>query len=118
MYVELIQKEFYKKENVTISVKDDITLKQEGYGLIHSVSDGSERKPRLVTLEYKNSNQAPVALVGKGITYDSGGYSLKPRKGMVSMKYDMSGAANVLGMLKTLVDQKKEVNVVAEMRRT
>lgn len=112
-FVELIEKEFSNKDNVKISVKDDKTLKEEGYGLIHSVGDGSERKPRLVTIEYKNSNKAPVALVGKGITYDSGGYSLKPRTGMVSMKYDMSGAANVLGMLKTLVDQKKEVNVVA-----
>ncbi|WOS96067.1 leucyl aminopeptidase family protein [Nosocomiicoccus massiliensis] len=111
--VELIEKEFSGKDNVTISVKDDKTLKEEGYGLLHSVGDGSERKPRLVTIEYKNSDKAPVALVGKGITYDSGGYSLKPRTGMVSMKYDMSGAANVLGMMKTLVDQKRAVNVVA-----
>ncbi|CAD2072838.1 cytosol aminopeptidase [Phocicoccus schoeneichii] len=114
-FAHLIVEEFEKKSNVTIDVKDDKTLEEEGYGLITAVGKGSRKGPRLVTLTYKHPefDGKAVALVGKGITYDSGGYSLKPRNGMVGMKYDMSGAANVLGMLKTLVDQEVKTHVVA-----
>lgn len=114
-FANQIVEEFKKKSSVTVEVKDEKTLEKEGYGLITSVGRGSTKAPRLVTIEYKHKNASgkPVALVGKGITYDSGGYSLKPRTGMVGMKYDMSGAANVLGMMKTLVDQEVETHVVA-----
>ena len=97
-------------------VKDFDTLVQEGFGLLAAVGKASVRKPRLVTIEYKHpdaADDAPIALIGKGITYDSGGYSLKTRTGMRSMKYDMSGAANVAGMMDAVSKLELPVHVVA-----
>ena len=70
--------------------------------------------PRLITITYNGgkSNDAPIALVGKGITYDSGGYSIKSKIGMQTMKFDMCGAANVVGMIDIIERLKLPVNVV------
>ena len=70
--------------------------------------------PNWFALEYKGSSkkQAPVALVGKGITFDTGGISLKPSESMVGMKYDMCGAATVLGTLKAAADLKLPMHMV------
>lgn len=107
---------FKDRPHVKGEVKDFDTLIQEGFGLLTAVGKASVRKPRLVTIEYKHpdaEDDAPVALVGKGITYDSGGYSLKTRNGMRSMKYDMSGAANVAGMMDAITKLELPVHVVA-----
>lgn len=108
--------QFKERPYIKGEVKDFDTLVQEGFGLLAAVGKASVRKPRLVTIEYKHpdaSSDAPIVLVGKGITYDSGGYSLKTRTGMRSMKYDMSGAANVVGMMDAISKLELPVHVVA-----
>lgn len=108
--------QFKERPYIKGEVKDFDTLVQEGFGLLTAVGKASVRKPRLVTIEYKHpdaKSDAPIALVGKGITYDSGGYSLKTRTGMRSMKYDMSGAANVAGMMDAISKLELPVHVVA-----
>lgn len=108
--------QFKERPYINGEVKDFDTLVQEGFGLLTAVGKGSVRKPRLVTIEYKHpdaADDAPIALVGKGITYDTGGYSLKTRTGMRSMKYDMSGAANVVGMMDAISKLELPVHVVA-----
>jgi leucyl aminopeptidase len=83
---------------VTVLAQDE--LEAEGFGGILGVGRGSTRGPRLVRLDYTPSGAtAHLALVGKGITFDSGGLSLKPAASMVGMKYDMAGAASVLGTI-------------------
>ncbi|MGO3727094.1 leucyl aminopeptidase family protein, partial [Staphylococcus carnosus] len=91
----------FEETSVEVEVKDAETLQAEGFGLIHAVGKGSEFGPRLITLTYQGADDdsAPIALVGKGITYDSGGYSIKSKLGMQEMKFDMCGSANVLGMI-------------------
>ena len=81
------------------------------------MAQGSAREPRLVILRHNGGNpqQAPLALVGKGVTFDSGGLSLKPSEGMMAMKCDMSGAATVLGAIRAVAALKLPVNVSAYM---
>lgn len=84
---------------VTLTVWDEERLAADGFGGILGVGQGSARPPRLVKVEYAPADAARhLALVGKGITFDSGGLSLKPAGGMVGMKYDMTGAATVLAV--------------------
>ena len=81
---------------VTVEIWDEKRLAADGFGGILGVGKGSSRPPRLVRVEYKPKNaKAHIALVGKGITFDSGGLSIKPAASMVGMKYDMTGAATV-----------------------
>jgi leucyl aminopeptidase len=104
------------KEYRSISVKvlEESDMKKLGMGAFLSVTKGTAQNAKLVALEYKggSSKLAPVALVGKGITFDTGGISLKPSESMVGMKYDMCGAATVLGTLKAIADLKLPINVV------
>ncbi|HRO59586.1 MAG TPA: leucyl aminopeptidase, partial [Burkholderiaceae bacterium] len=83
-------------------------------GALLSVARGSEQPPRLIVVHYQgaSSRQAPVALVGKGITFDTGGISLKPAAEMDEMKYDMCGAASVLGTLRAVAEMKLKINLV------
>ena len=84
---------------VELTVWDEKQLAEGGFGGILGVGQGSTRPPRLVKVDYAPSGAAKhIALVGKGITFDSGGLSLKPPSGMVGMKYDMTGAATVLAV--------------------
>ncbi|CAM4135010.1 leucyl aminopeptidase family protein [Staphylococcus schweitzeri] len=104
----------FKNTAVKVDVKDNHTLVSEGFGLIHAVGKGSKHKPRLVTITYngKKDDDAPIALVGKGITYDSGGYSIKTKNGMATMKFDMCGAANVVGIIEAASRLQLPVNIV------
>ena len=80
----------------TVEIWDEKRLASDGFGGILGVGKGSSRPPRLVRVEYKPKNaKAHIAFVGKGITFDSGGLSIKPAASMVGMKYDMTGAATV-----------------------
>jgi leucyl aminopeptidase len=90
-------------------------MEEEGMGALLSVAKGSDQEPRLIVLVHRGGGdgEAPVALVGKGLTFDSGGISLKPPKGMEEMKYDMSGGAAVLGAMKTVGLLGLPLNVVA-----
>ena len=83
-------------------------------GAFLSVSRGSEQPPKLIVLHYQGAaeSKAPVVLVGKGVTFDSGGISIKPAAGMDEMKYDMCGAASVLGTIRAIAEMKLKINVV------
>jgi leucyl aminopeptidase len=84
---------------VEVTVWDEAALEADGFGGILGVGQGSSRGPRLVKVAYSPAGAARhLALVGKGITFDTGGLSLKPPTGMVGMKYDMTGAATVLAV--------------------
>jgi leucyl aminopeptidase len=101
-------------KSVRVRVLDAREIRRLGMGSFLSVTRGSEEPPRLVVLEYGGGKKAdaPVALVGKGITFDTGGISLKQPPGMDEMKFDMSGAASVLGTIKALASIAAPVNVV------
>lgn len=103
-----------------VSVLDEAAMKKLGMGSLLSVSAGSREPAKLITLEYKGgkTGEKPVVLVGKGVTFDSGGISLKPGAAMDEMKYDMCGAASVLGTLKACVDMELAVNVVGVIPAT
>lgn len=98
-------------------ILDEATLEDEKMGAMLAVARGSERPPRMVVLNYEGAGKsAPkVALVGKGVTFDSGGLSLKPSNSMISMKSDMAGAATVLGAMVAIAKLKLPVNVVGIM---
>ncbi len=88
-----------------VEVWDEVRIKEEGLGGLAGVGAGSARPPRLLKLTYEapgTEGTPPLALVGKGITFDSGGLSLKPAGGMETMKTDMSGAAAILGALSAM----------------
>jgi leucyl aminopeptidase len=98
---------------LTIEILDDQALADGGYGGITGVGQGSVHPPRLVRLAYHHPGASKtVVFAGKGITFDSGGLSLKPPKAMEAMKSDMGGAAAVLGALQAIATLKPEVNVV------
>jgi leucyl aminopeptidase len=98
---------------LAIQVLDESELAKEGYGGILAVGMGSVHPPRLVRLEYTHPEAAKtLVFVGKGITFDSGGLSLKPPKSMETMKSDMGGAAAVLGTLQAIAALRLPVNVV------
>ncbi len=100
-----------------IDVWDEARLQEERCGALLAVARGSVHPPRLVTIRYRGSDPSdpPIALVGKGVTFDSGGYSLKPTDSMKTMKCDMAGAATVLGTLLAVARLKLPVNVTGYM---
>lgn len=101
-------------KSVRVRVRGDSEMKRLGMGALLSVARGSEEPPKLITLEYNGAKKSekPVALVGKGVTFDSGGLSIKPSAAMDEMKYDMCGAASVLGAIKAIASLKLKINVV------
>jgi len=101
-------------KGVRARVLDVRAIRRLKMGSFLSVTRGSDEPPRLIVLEYRGASarQAPVALVGKGITFDTGGISLKQPPGMDEMKFDMSGAASVFGAFKALATIGAAVNVV------
>ncbi len=103
-----------KKYAITTTVLDEARMKKLGMGALLSVSRGSREPAKLITMEYSGGEkgQAPVVLVGKGLTFDAGGISLKPGAAMDEMKYDMCGGASVLGVMRALGELKLPLNVV------
>lgn len=99
---------------VEVEILDEEALREGGYGGILGVGQGSDRPPRMVRLDYSPAGaERHVALVGKGITFDTGGLSLKPPASMVGMKYDMCGAATVLAVLKAAAEMQLPIQVSA-----
>lgn len=98
-----------------ITVFDRAAMQEQGFGGILGVAAGTEEEPRFIVMEYRGGDaaEAPLALVGKGVTFDSGGISIKPSAKMEEMKYDMSGAAAVLGAMQAVARLRPRVNVVA-----
>ena len=99
---------------IEVEIWDEQKLEQERCGGILSVGKGSVRPPRLVKLSYRGGGKH-LALVGKGITFDTGGLSLKPAESMVGMKYDMAGSATVLGVVLAVAQLGLKVDVTAFM---
>jgi len=100
----------FKLELEVLERKD---MEKLGMGALVSVARASCEPPKLIVLRYNNAkNKKPLALVGKGITFDTGGISLKPAGEMDEMKFDMSGAASVLGALRALAAMRAPVNIV------
>jgi leucyl aminopeptidase len=97
-----------------ISILEQTQMEKLGMGALLSVAKGSREAPKLIVIEYKGGKlkEKPVVLVGKGITFDSGGISIKPSASMDEMKYDMCGAASVLGTLTTCAELQLPCNVV------
>lgn len=102
------------KENplVTCEVLETKDMKRLGMGGILGIAKGSDEDPKFIRLAYKGTSEKTIVLVGKGITFDSGGLSLKPDTGMETMKMDMAGAATVLGIFSALKTLKPKVNIV------
>jgi leucyl aminopeptidase len=104
---------------VKVQILDDKALKKMGMGCLLAVGQASEHLPRLVVMSWdgagtaKGKKQKPLAFVGKGITFDSGGLNVKPYEGMMDMKMDMGGAATVTGLMAMLAKRKCKVPVVA-----
>jgi leucyl aminopeptidase len=102
---------------VKIEIWDQKRLQEEKCGALLAVARGSSREPRMVIARYDGAaaGTAPLALVGKGVTFDSGGLSIKPSDGMKTMKCDMAGAATVLGSLQAIAKLKLGLNVIGLM---
>ncbi len=101
------------KVGLKVEVLDETELKQKKFGAMLAVAEGSESKPSLVCLEYGHRDaQQTIVLVGKGVTFDSGGINLKPQGGLEDMKMDMSGAAAVAATLITIAALKPKLNLV------
>ena len=119
LYPESFAKEALalKKLGVKVQVLDKAQMEKLGMGSLLSVSQGSDRPPRLVCMSWNGAPQRtkdkrPIALIGKGVTFDTGGISLKPPAGMGDMKYDMCGAAAVVGAMKAIAGRNAKANVV------
>lgn len=96
-----------------LTVLNEQKMADLGMNAFLAVSKGSERPGRIITLEYNAQiEQAPVVLVGKGVTFDTGGISIKPAQTMDEMKFDMCGAASVLGTIRTLCEARLPIHVV------
>ena len=116
VFAERTRAAFQGIPGVTVQVLDVAEMERLGMGAILGVGRGSSRPPAMVAVHYQGAgatNTAPIALVGKGITFDSGGISIKPSTNMGNMKMDMSGAAGVVGTVLALAKAGAPVNVVA-----
>ena len=102
------------KLGVKVEVLGRSQMQKLGMGALLGVAQGSAHEPQLVVMRYDGGKkgQAPVAFVGKGVTFDSGGISIKPAQGMEDMKWDMGGSAVVIGLMKALAGRKAKCNVV------
>ena len=113
-FVEMARAAFAGVPGIRITVLDEPQMRRLAMGSMLSVSQGSRRPGRMLAIEYRGAgNAAPVAFVGKGITFDSGGISIKPNAGMWEMKGDMAGAAAVTGAVLAAARRGANVNVVA-----
>ncbi|MFP4387006.1 MAG: leucyl aminopeptidase, partial [Alphaproteobacteria bacterium] len=104
-----------KPLGVEVDILDEKKMKKLGMGALLAVGQGSDHAPRLVVMRWRGQkivDHAPLAFVGKGVTFDTGGISLKPGAGMEDMKMDMGGSAAVVGLMAALAGRKAKVNVI------
>jgi leucyl aminopeptidase len=111
-YVARAAEELAGRHGFQATVLDRAGIAREKMDALLAVAQGSAEEPRFIVLEYQGARDAPVVLVGKGVTFDTGGISIKPAQNMEDMKYDMSGAAAVLGTFEVLGRLKPPVHVV------
>jgi len=107
---------------MSIEVLERDEIKSLGMGAYYAVTQGTDEPPKFIVLQYhgapKGKKKRPVALVGKAVTFDTGGISLKPGENMEQMKYDMSGGATVLGVMKIVAQLQPPINIVAILPAT
>lgn len=118
MYPEVLANsvvEIGKESGFEVEVFDEVQIQEMGMKAFWEVAKGSAKKPRFIVMRYMGNPESKeiMGLVGKGLTYDTGGYSLKPTPSMDSMKSDMGGAAAVIGTMQALAKNKVKENVVA-----
>lgn len=103
-----------KGSGLKVTVWDKARIKKEKMGGLLGVSEGSDQEPRFIIMEYRGApaGKKPVVFVGKGLTFDCGGISIKPSAGMEEMKYDMCGGANVIGTMLAIARLKLKINAV------
>ena len=108
-------KELARDYNMKAKILNEKAMEKLSMGSLLSVSRGSRQEARLIILEHKGgaSKDAPIVLVGKGLTFDAGGISIKPSAAMDEMKYDMCGGASVLGTMRAIAEIKLPLNVIA-----
>jgi leucyl aminopeptidase len=111
-YLANVARDLAQRHKFEITILDKAAIIREKMGALMSVAQGSAEEPRFIALEYKGAEGPPVVLIGKGVTFDTGGISIKPAQNMEDMKYDMSGAAAVLGTFEALGLLKPKVHVV------
>lgn len=115
-YAKQIRKEL-KAVGVDVEILDEKRMEKLGMGAALAVGQGSERPPRMVVMRWDGSKSKkttqPLTFVGKGVTFDTGGISIKPSAGMDEMKMDMGGSAAVVGLMKSLALRKSKANVVS-----
>lgn len=116
-FVEHVESAFEDVDDVTITALDADAIRERGMGALMGVGQGSIHDPRLLVVEYRGADrgEAPVALVGKGVTFDTGGISIKPGEDMWYMKSDLSGAAAVAGAVLAAAKRGADINVVGLM---
>jgi len=102
------------------TVMDKAAIEKAGFTALLAVNQGSDKEPRFIVMEYNgaDNNDAPIALVGKGLTFDAGGISIKPAGQMDEMKFDMCGSATVLGIFKTITEMNLPINVLGVIPST
>ena len=102
------------KASISTEILDRADMQKLNMNSLLSVAEGSDEPPKLIVINYQGADAKtkPVALVGKAVTFDSGGISLKPGRGMDEMKYDMCGGASVLGVMTALIELELPINVV------
>ncbi|MEM9054481.1 MAG: leucyl aminopeptidase, partial [Pseudomonadota bacterium] len=118
VFVDTVRDAFRGVPNVRISILDANDIRREGMGALMGVGQGSIHDPRLLVVRYTGAadrDAAPVALVGKGVTFDTGGISIKSNTGMWAMKSDLSGAASVAGAILATAKRGEDINVVGLM---
>ncbi len=107
-----------KKNKVSVRVFEKKDIEKIGMGAFLAVSHGSRQLPKFIMAQYRGSKTPPVVLVGKSITFDSGGLSLKPSEGMEKMKYDMAGGAAVLGVMKAASELRLPLHLICLLPAT
>jgi leucyl aminopeptidase len=107
-----------KKPSLSIKILEKSDAKKLGMGAYLSVAKGTKEPPKFIVLEYRGAKGAPLVLIGKSITFDSGGLSLKPPEGMERMKDDMAGGATVLGIVKVVSEMRLPVRLIGILPAT
>lgn len=111
---DFVKDHFRQFPNIRVLIKDRKALQKENFNLLLGVADGSAHEPYLIEINYRpRASKRHLALVGKGVTFDSGGLSLKPSGSMPEMKYDMAGAAAVVGIMDVVARQQPDVAISA-----
>jgi leucyl aminopeptidase len=111
-YLADTARDIAKRHRLKATILGRAEMKRLGMGAFMAVAQGTPQEPRLIALEYRGGKGAPIVLVGKGLCFDTGGISIKPAERMELMKFDMCGAAGVLGAMEAIARLGLAVNVV------